>query len=81
MVVWGSEVGVWVLDWVSRGEDFSSVDGVWGLWCGGLWVLWKWGSLYKHRRINLGKNQKLCAKIDRRFVVLFKYMESDDTDT
>ena len=34
MVVWGSEVGVWVLDWVSRGEDFSSVDGVWGLCCG-----------------------------------------------
>ena len=45
-----------------------SVDAVWGLWCGALWVLSGWGSLndlknnfnsvgslFKHRRITLGK--------------------------
>ena len=35
-----------------------SVDGVWGLWCGAFWVFWVWCSLYKHKRIILGKN---CA--------------------
>ena len=33
-----------------------SVDGVWGLWSGALWVLWGWGSRDKQRRISLGKN-------------------------
>ena len=28
-----------------------SVDGVWGLWCGAFWVLWGWGSLYKHKKM------------------------------
>ena len=32
-----------------------SVDGVWGLWCGAFWVFLGWGSLYKHKRITLGK--------------------------
>ena len=54
MEVWGLEVWVWALDWVFGGG--ISVDGVWGLWCGGFWVFWIKGSLYIHRRINLGKN-------------------------
>ena len=36
-----------------------SVDGVWGLWCGAFWVFLGLGSLYKHKRITLGK--KWCA--------------------
>ena len=35
-----------------------SVDGVWVPWCGAFWVFWVWGSLYKHKRITLGK--KCC---------------------
>ena len=33
-----------------------SVDGVWGLRCRTFWVFLGLGSLYKHRRIILGKN-------------------------
>ena len=33
-----------------------SIDGVWGLRCRAFWVLWGWGSRYKHKRITLGKN-------------------------
>ena len=32
-----------------------SVDRVWGLWCGAFWVFLGLGSLYKHKRITLGK--------------------------
>ena len=39
-----------------------SVDGVWGLWCGGLLGFLSWGSLYNHKIITLGK--KWCAKTD-----------------
>ena len=51
MVVWG--FGVEVLDLVF-GDGFP-VDWVCGLWCGAFWVFLGWGSLYKHKRINLGK--------------------------
>ena len=32
-----------------------SVDGVLGLWCGAFWVFLGLGSLYKRKRITLGK--------------------------
>ena len=44
-----------LVTWVGfLGLGFS-VDGVRGLWCGAFGVYWGEGSLYKHRRINLGK--------------------------
>ena len=48
MVILG--VGFWGLGF--------SVHGVWGPWSGPFWFVWGWGSMHKHRRINLGK--KLC---------------------
>ena len=36
-----------------------SADRVWGLWCRAFWGFWGWGSIYKHRRINLGKKPRL----------------------
>ena len=39
---------------VGLGLGFS-VDWVWDLWCGALWVFWEWCSPYKHRKTNLGK--------------------------
>ena len=49
---WG--FGIWVLK--SFFGVGISVDGVWGMWHRAFLVLWSWGSLYKHRRITLGKN-------------------------
>ena len=50
MVAWilGSPIGF-------LGLGFS-VDGVWGLWWGGLLGLLGCGTLYEHKRIALGKN-------------------------
>ena len=53
MVVWG--LGFWVLDWVLGVGNFSW----WGSWRGAFLVLQGSGSLYKHRRITLGKNGAL----------------------
>ena len=50
MVVWSLGVLVWVF-----GVGVSVV-GAWGLWCDAFWVFAGWGSLYKHKRTNLGKN-------------------------
>ena len=53
LVVWGFVLGLGSYIWF-LGLGFS-VDGVWGLWCGALWVFLGWGTLYKHKRITLGK--------------------------
>ena len=40
-----------------------SADGVLGLW-----VFWSLGSLYEHRRINLGKNVAFYASVNFYFI-------------
>ena len=57
----GLGVGVFVLgSWIGFLGVVISVNGVWGLGCGALCVMWCWGSLHEHRRINLGK--KCCLQ-------------------
>ena len=48
------------------GLEFS-VNAIWGLWCGALWVLWSWGSLCNHRRITLGKSFEARISISHSF--------------
>ena len=72
MVVWGFGVGSYI---GFLGLGFS-VDGVWGLWCGAFWVFLGFGSLYEHKRINLGKNGA-CIIPDYKFQVAEKAVGSE----
>ena len=58
-----------------------SVDGVWGLWCGAFWVFLGWCSLYKHKRINLGKKMvryqppyQISMSIEGKTLIIIKFM-------
>ena len=56
MMVWGFS---WGLGSGFRGWGFQLI----GFWAGGVGlsgVLWGWGSLYKHKRINLGNKCASC---------------------
>ena len=60
MGVWGRGLGLGFWGWGFQ------LMGVWGLGCGAFWVLWVWGSLYKHKRITLGK--KWCGSWESLYV-------------
>ena len=66
---WGFGFGFWGLGFQLMGLCLWCGQGVRTPWCGTLLVFWGWGSLYKHRRITLGKNFALLTACHRRCIV------------